>query len=304
MKSLIMIPVLSAMIILLSILSCSKNEEKPKGSAEYISEIQQWHQKRINNLKKEKGWLNLVGLYWLKEGENTFGSAADNDIKFPQNAPKHIGTLFLKDSIVSVKINKNVTVTHNGNLVNEIQLADDMSGNPTVLETGTLRWYIIKRGDRYGVRLRDIDAPLVKKFKDIKMFPINEDWRFEALFKPYPQPKHILIPTIIGTKEEDVSPGKLVFTKDGKTYTLDAIDEGDSFFIIFADETSGEETYGAGRFLYTDKPDSTGKVILDFNKAYNPPCVFTKYATCPLPPEGNYLKLKVTAGEMMWGKHH
>ncbi|GBD86447.1 hypothetical protein BMS3Abin03_00367 [bacterium BMS3Abin03] len=294
----------AALTIVLTLYSCKSESPKPKGSPEYISEIQQWHQKRIERLKEDNGWLNLVGLYWLKEGKNTFGSAKNNDIKFPGNAPSNIGSFFLEDSIVTVKINPDVNVTNNGNPVKEMNLKNDMTGNPTILETGTLRWYIIKRGDRYGVRLRDIDAPLVKEFKDIEVFPINEDWRFEAKFEPYNPPKHILIPTIIGTKEEDVSPGQLIFNKDGKTYKLDAIDEGDKFFIIFADRTSGEETYGAGRFLYTDKPDSNNIVILDFNKAYNPPCVFTKYATCPLPPKDNYLKLKVTAGEKMWGEQH
>ena len=297
---------LAALTIVLILYSCKTETRGTKSSPGYISEIEQWHHKRISRLKEETGWLNLVGLYWLKEGGNTFGSAESNDIIFPENAPDQIGTFFRNDSIVTVKINPdvNVNINNNGNPVTEMKLENDMSGKRTILETGTLRWYIIKRGDRYGVRLRDIEAPLVKEFKDIETFPINEDWRFEADFKPYYPPKHILIPTIIGTKEEDISPGQLVFNKDGKTYALDAIDEGDSFFIIFADETSGEETYGAGRFIYTDKPDSNGKVILDFNKAYNPPCVFTKFATCPLPPKDNYLKLKVTAGEKMWGKQH
>ncbi len=281
-----------------------KEETPPKGTPEYINEITQWHKKRISNLKKENGWLNLVGLYWLKEGANSFGSAKDNDIVFPEKAPAYIGKFYLKDSIVTVSVIKGIRVTHKDFPVTEMELQDDLTGYPTVLRLGSLRWYIIKRGDRYGVRLRDVAAKLVKEFKDIEMFPINEDWRIEAKFEPYNPPKKMSIPTIIGTVEEDISPGALVFDKDGKIYKLDAIDEGDKFFIIFADETSGKETYGAGRFLYTDKPDSNGIVILDFNKAYNPPCVFTKYATCPLPPKQNYLKLRITAGEKMWGEKH
>ena len=169
------------------------------------------------------------------------------------------------------------------------------------MSIGSLRWYIIKRDDKYGVRLRDIDANLRKEFKGIDTYPVNEDWKITAKFEAYNPPKTISIPSIIGTVEEDMAPGALVFEKDGKEYRLDPVVEGDEFFIIFADETSGEETYGAGRFLYTAMPDSTGNVILDFNKAYNPPCAFTPYATCPLPPKQNYLKLRITAGEKKYG---
>ena len=292
-----------AMLMILCLSNCSENLEQ-KGSPGYISEIQQWHQKREDRLKKENGWLNLVGLYWLKQGENTFGSAKDNDIKFPPNAPAHVGTLTLNDSIVSINVNPDVKVLNDSLEVSSMILGNDMDENTTVLQTGTLIWYIIKRGDKYGVRLKDLDAPLLKEFKSIDIFPINEDWKLNARFVQYDQPQKVEIPTVIGTTEEDVSPGYLSFTIDGKEYKLVALKTGGGFFIIFADQTSGEETYGAGRFIYTDEPDSNNNVILDFNKAYNPPCVFTRFATCPLPPKENYLKLKVTAGEKMWGEQH
>ncbi|MFB3055872.1 MAG: DUF1684 domain-containing protein, partial [Ignavibacteriaceae bacterium] len=271
---------------------------------EYIAEIQQWHQKRIERLKKDTGWLNLVGLYWLKEGENTFGSSEKNDIKFPDNSPQKIGTIILKDSLLTFKSADGVDVLNNDVKVTVLELKDDLTGMRTTLASGSLRWYIIKRGERYGIRLRDVESPILKEFKDIDIYPINEDWRIEATFMPYDPPKQILIPNILGTVEEDNSPGALSFTKDGRNYKLDAIESRSGFFIIFADETSGKETYGAGRFLYTDEPDSNNIVILDFNISYNPPCVFTKYATCPLPPKQNYLHLKITAGEKMWGELH
>jgi uncharacterized protein len=296
--------ILFPMVILLVVISCTEKEPEPKGSPEYIAEIEQWHQKRIERLKDENSWLTLVGLYWLKEGENTFGSGKNNNIVFPETAPENIGKILLKDSVITLTINENVTVTTEGKNVKEIELKHDLTGNPTILDLGSLRWYAIKRGERYGIRLRDTEASLLKEFKDIKTFPINEDWKIRAKFIPYDPPKDIIIPTVLGTTEEDKSPGYLSFTVGGKNYKLDAIQNSNSFFIIFADETSGEETYGAGRFLYTDEPDSSNNVILDFNKAYNPPCVFTKYATCPLPPKQNYLHLKITAGEMMRGEPH
>lgn len=286
------------------IISCTERNTEPKGTPEYIAEVQQWHKTRIERLKKDNGWLSLVGLYWLNEGKNTFGSSEENDIQFPPNSPGKIGVITLRDSTILIKINNGVSVTENGSPVKEMELKTDLSGEPTVLELGSLQWFIIKRGDKYGIRLRDLKAPLVKGFKDIETYPINENWKFNAKFEPYNPPKEITIQTILGTVEEDKSPGALVFDLKGKQYKLDALDAGNSFFIIFADETSGEETYGAGRFIYTDKPDSAGNVILDFNLAYNPPCVFTKYATCQLPPKQNYLHLKVTAGEKMWGEHH
>jgi len=284
--------------------ACKNEDLIQKGSQEYISEVEQWHQKRISRLKEETGWLNLAGLFWLKEGENKFGSAKDNNIIFP-SGPEHIGSFFLQDSLVTIKVIPGVEVLHNGTPVSERIMKDDYSDSTTFLQAGSLKWNIIKRTKGFAVRLRDLNSALVKNFKGIETFPINEDWRIEANFESYNPPKKIMIPDIVGTVDEEISPGAAVFVIDGETFSMDALDAGGNrIWFIFADETSGEETYGAGRFLYTDKPDSNGIVILDFNKAYNPPCVFTKYATCPLPPKDNYLKLRITAGEKMWGEHH
>jgi hypothetical protein len=276
---------------------------KQKSNPEYINSIERWHKKRIERLKTETGWLNLVGLYWLKEGENTFGGAPDNNIVFPENAPAHIGTLILDNGKVTAKINPDVEVMTDSQAVKELELKDDLSANPTVLKNGSLRWYIINRNGKYGIRLRDLNAPLVKEFKGIDTYPVDEKWKVDARFIPYPSPKVIEIPNIIGSVEKDTVKGRLEFNLEGKKYTLDPVSEGNEFFIIFADETNGEETYGAGRFLYTEKPDSLGIVEMDFNKAYNPPCTFTRFATCPLPPKQNYLHLKIEAGEKKYGNH-
>jgi len=291
-------------IAIVSFYSCNNEQLIQKGSSEYISEIEQWHQKRISRLKEDTGWLNLVGLFWLSEGENKFGSAKDNDIIFP-SGPAHIGSLFLQDSVITIKVLPDVPVFHNEDHVTDLVLKDDYSGDPTRLQVGSLQWYIIRRTKGYAIRLRDLNAELVKTFKGIETFPINEDWRIKAKFEKYDPPKKITIPDIVGTSDEENSPGAVVFTKKNQTFRMDALDAGGNrIWFIFADETSGEETYGAGRFLYTDKADSNGIVILDFNKAYNPPCVFTRFATCPLPPRDNYLKLRITAGEKIWGENH
>jgi uncharacterized protein (DUF1684 family) len=139
----------------------------------------------------------------------------------------------------------------------------------------------------------------------VERFPVDESWKFNAKFEAYNPPKEIAVPNVLGQISKEKSPGAVVFEREGKTYKIDAVDEGDdNLFLIIADQTNGDETYGGGRFMYVKKPDSTGIIILDFNKAYNPPCVFTKYATCPLPPLQNYLKLGIEAGEKMYGARH
>lgn len=302
MKTLTILPLLLILIFIL--ISCSKEKLEQKGSPEYIAEISEWNQKRIERLKQDNGWLNLVGLYWLEVGENSFGSSSNNKIIFPDDSPSRIGSISLIDSSLSISVEEGVNVTSEGEPVSEMNLKEDISGEPTILTTGKFRWYIIKRGERYGIRLRDLQAPILKEFKGIERYPTNSDWKFDARFEAYDPPKKIMIPTILGTTEEDQSPGVLVFSKNGNEYRLDALESRTGYFIIFADETSGEETYGAGRFLYTGMQDSSGIVALDFNKAYNPPCVFTRFATCPLPPKQNYLHLRITAGEKIWGDKH
>ena len=290
--------------ILLTSLSCTEKEPEPKGTPEYIAEIEQWHNKRIERLRKENSWLNIVGLYWLEEGKNSFGSSEENDILFPEVSPPIIGNIILEDSMVVFKSADKVNVTIDDKVVTEAILREDLTGESTILELGSLRWFIIKRDDRYGIRLRDLASPLVKEFDGIERFPVNEDWKITASFEAYEPPKVISLPTQLGTVKEEPSPGAVVFEKDGQTYRIDAVDTGKRLWLIFADETSGEETYGAGRYLYIDKADSTGKVIVDFNLVYNPPCVFTKFATCSFPPKQNFLKLRITAGEKMWGESH
>lgn len=292
-------------MISILLISCNEDEYVEKGSQEYIQEINQWHSQRVERLKQPSGWLNLTGLFWLKEGENTFGSNQSNDLVFPSGMPDKIGSFILQDSVVTLKINETVDVLVDSQLVKEFILVSDTKLNTTKTNLGTNEWNLIVRsGNMYGIRLRDLDAEILKTFEGVDRFPVNEDWNIKAKFESFDSLREIKIPTVLGTVETDFSPGKLVFTINDKDYELYPTKAGDRLFILFADRTSGVETYGAGRFLYVDGPDSNNNVSIDFNKAYNPPCAFSKYATCPLPPKENQLKVRITAGEKNYGVGH
>lgn len=292
---------LSSLLIVIVFTGCSIKE---KGDPAYINSINQWHIKRMEGFKKLNSWLNLAGLYWLEKGDNKFGSASDNQIVFPHDMPEYMGIITVNDSSIRLKVNAGVAILSDSINLQETILKDDLSGSPTIMQWKDFKWFIIKRGDKYGIRLRDLGSDAVRDFKGVDRYPVDSSWRITAVFKAYDGIKIITIPNIIGSTEEDTVKGELQFSIDGKEYKLVPVSEGEDFFIIFADETNGDETYGAGRFLYAEKPDASGKVIIDFNKAYNPPCAFTKYATCPLPPKENYLHLKVAAGEKKYGKDH
>jgi len=273
------------------------------GADAYRQEVEAWRQKRIAGLKREDGWLTLVGLFWLDEGENRFGSGAGNRVIFPAGtAPELAGSLERHGKEVTVKVAPGAAVTHDGKPVAELALKVDADGGPTVLALGSLRFYVIQRGDRLGVRVKDTKSPALASFRGIDAFALRPDWRVDARFEPYDPPKKIAIPNILGQVEDTPSPGAVVFSKDGSTFRLDALpgDDDGGLFLIFADATNGHETYGAGRFLSTPPPKG-GRVAVDFNEAYNPPCAFTSYATCPLPPKQNRLAVRIEAGEKKYG---
>ncbi len=295
----------SVLLVSLTFYSCKNETLETKGSPEYIEEIKQWDLHRLERLKADDGWLNLVGRTWLKPGENKFGSAKDNDVLIESDkVPDYMGVFIFEDSTVTMKVNDGVKILYNGNPVKEMVMIGDGNQDMTVFQYGSIKWNLIVRNELYGIRFRDLESEFVKSFSGIERFPVNEDWRIEAKYEIYDPPKKMSVPNVLGQVDEEPSPGAIVFTKDNQTYRLNAIDAGAKLWFIFADGTSGEETYGGGRFLYTDKPDSNGMVIVDFNKAYDPPCVLTKFATCPLPPKENYLTLRITAGEKMYGQSH
>jgi uncharacterized protein (DUF1684 family) len=182
-----------------------------------------------------------------------------------------------------------------------MEIQSDKSGKPTLLQSGSLAWFIIKRGDNYGIRLRDYKHPALMEFHGIESFPPDEEWVIRAGFEEFTEPYELNLPTVHGINERNNCPGTLRFRVGGSEQLLYPTSAGDGFFIVFADETSGLETYGGGRFLYTAKPDSDNIVTIDFNRAYNPPCAFTPFATCPLPPRENILTVRIEAGEKFAG---
>jgi uncharacterized protein (DUF1684 family) len=278
-------------------------QAKTTGAA-YTEEVEQWKAKRLASLKDEDGWLSLVGLHWLKEGENKIGSDPSNEVALPEGkAPRFAGSLFLNNGAVKLEARPDSRITSEGKPVTSLDLKSDADGKPTTLKLGTLTFHVIKRGERMGVRVKDGASPERTNFRGLEYFPTDERWRVEARFEPYNPPKMIPIYNVLKMEEDSPSPGAIVFDIDGKTYRLDALtEEGEEqFFVIFADATSAHETYGAGRYLYAGPPDSAGRIVIDFNKAYSPPCAFTKYATCPLPPDQNRLPLRVEAGEKFAG---
>jgi uncharacterized protein (DUF1684 family) len=272
-----------------------------------LPELEQWRQQRVARLTSETGWLTLVGLYWLRAGENTFGRASGNRIVLDHPAlPETAGRFLVRDGRVAFEASPGAEVTHDGMPVKTIAMTPDSQGTPTVLAIGSLRFFIIERAGRLGVRIRDVEHPARKHFAGIEYFPVREDWIVEARFEPYPPDRRIPIVNILGMTEDMVTPGAVVFAKDGREYRLDAILEApddEELFIMFADATSGRETYGAGRFLYLPMPKD-GRVTIDFNRAYNPPCAFNEFATCPLPPPQNRLPIRVEAGEKKYAGAH
>jgi uncharacterized protein (DUF1684 family) len=266
----------------------------------YEEQIQQWHQKRIESLKEESGWLNLAGLFWLEEGRNTFGGDEKNDILFPKDkSDPFLGEIVLDKGKVTLKANPDAQIFQGEAPVRELDIFPNEK--PVTLKHKSLRWFVIKRGDKYAVRLRDLESQYLKEFSGIERYPVQEKWRVKARFEPTTG-KKVSITDITGRTADQDSPGTLVFAVDGKEYRLDAVGSTKNLFIIFADQTNKKETYGAGRFLYS-AVEEDGVAWLDFNKAINPPCAFSPYATCPLPPRQNKLALAVPAGEKRYGEH-
>jgi uncharacterized protein len=286
--------------LLLLLTGCAVNDAEPRADWEA------WRQTRLDGLRQPDGWLALAGLYWLEPGTHSFGSDSSNAVVFPPGAPPRIGTFTVADSTVAMRVDAGARVTVEGRPVTEAAMVDDLDGEPTTATLGSLSWHAIRRSRGIGVRLRDAESPVLKGFDGIETFDFDPRWRVEARLDPYDPPRTLPIPSITGVPEEEPSPGALVFEHDGETYRLDVTGKpGDArYFVVFGDATNGRETYGGGRFVYVDAPGEDGRTTVDFNRSYNPPCVFTPYATCPLPPPQNRLPFRVEAGEKTWGGGH
>lgn len=275
---------------------CSNQSDSSEENS-YRERIREWRAERLQSLKSPDGWLNLAGLYWLDPGKNTVGSDSSNDVVFPDKAPENLGTLFLSEKNIRFDAVNDAAVYHGDSIIDEIQLTSDAEGEPTVLKHGPLKWFVIKRGDQYGIRLRDLKSPLLDKLNEIPAYPVRKEWRIRAKFDPFQEKRTMEMPNVLGGTFQQTTPGVLKFEYNGENYSLYPTGSRESLFVVFGDDTNAEETYGGGRFLVVETPNENNITHLDFNKAYNPPCAFTPYATCPLPPKRNVLPFKVKAGE-------
>ncbi len=261
----------------------------------YETSIETWRRGLDAELRAEDGWLTVCGLFWLTEGPNRAGSDPANDIVLPKGAaPARVGVFEFKGGRTTFRAEPGVPVTIGGRAIRAAELRPDAD---TVV-VGSLTMLVIKRGERYGIRLRDRNSEARRTFQGRVWFPVRASYKISGRFVPYTPPKQIPIVNVIGDTAPTPCPGYVEFALNGKALRLEPVAEPGSreLFFIFKDETAGAETYPAGRFLYTDPPRN-GVVELDFNRAVSPPCAFTAYATCPLPPRQNQLPVRIEAGE-------
>ena len=262
----------------------------------YQTSVEQWRQKYEAKLRADDGWLTVSGLFWLHEGENRFGSAPGNDVvlAFPP-MPANAGRFDLHAGKTVVHVNPGVPITMGGKPVESAEMRPDSKQDRLVI--GDLTFFVHASGGRYGIRLKDKNSQLRKEFKGLHWFPVDPVYRFTARYVAYPSPREVEIETTLGDHDKLYLEGYVAFSMAGKEYRLDAEkDDSGGLFIVFRDLTSKTETYQSARFLDTDPPKD-GAVELDFNKAYNPPCAYNPYTTCPLPAPGNRLQVEIPAGE-------
>jgi len=271
-------------------------------SSSYPAQIEAWRESRVASLTAPDGWLSVVGLFWLEEGDNPVGSAPGSRVALPAGTPPRLGVIRLEGGRATLRAAAGSGVGVDGRAAGAEETlrsdADAGEKGPTVVAIGAVRFYLISRQGRLAARVKDPDSAARARFRGLTYFPIDPSWRIDARFEENASPATVSVPNVLGAETSERSPGTVVFERGGKTYRLTPVlEEGETdYFVIFGDATNGHDTYGAGRFLYV-APPKDGRTVIDFNKAYNPPCVFTDYATCPLPPPGNRLPIRVEAGE-------
>jgi hypothetical protein len=277
----------------------------PAADADYARTIETWRAQRLQRLTTPDGWLTLIGLHFLQPGANTVGTAPGNSIVLARG-PAHFGTVVLSaEGKATVTLNPATGALIDGQSRLSAALDEGKPGKPTLVSCDTVSFYVIDRGGKKALRVKDSAAGRRAHFLGIDSFPTDPAWRIEARWVPFDRPREIPIKNVLGQESPALVLGKAVFERDGRTFELLPIQEGpdEPFFFIISDLTSGDQTYPAGRFLYADPPQG-GKIALDFNQAQNPPCAFTPFATCPLPPKENRLQLAVTAGEKKYRGAH
>jgi uncharacterized protein (DUF1684 family) len=288
---------LSATLLASILASCSQSGATFDEAA-HIQEVLDWREWRIEQLKLPSGYLNQIGLYWTKPGTYTFGSGASNDIVFGGDAAAEIGVFTVDENGVSMTVMAGVDVRVDGLPVRELMIPSDVSGQEVSVTHGSLSWMVVERVGRYGIRLRDFEHPFVESFGPLPYYEIDPSFRVPAMLRRYDEPKIANVGTVIeGLGYHPESPGLVEFEIGGESYTLEAYTSGERLFYVFGDKTSQDETYGAGRFLYSSTPGEDGRTVLDFNKAYSPPCAFNDFSTCPVASPRNRLPFRVEAGE-------
>ena len=285
----------------LALSGCASEEPSDDTTAAYASSVDAWHAERVSKLRSETGWLTLAGLYKLDEGTHSLGSAAGNDLVLAAAPAETIGEVTVSEGdvvfIANTAATTNVFGDDTAGPVETLPLVSDGGGTPTVLTSGTLLFHVIERGGELFLRVRDRNSPTLREFDGIERFGVDPRWRVTATLVPEPGAT-LAITNVLGQIETSPCPGALEFELEGQSHRLrPTVGADGSLFIVFGDTTNGKQTYGAGRFLDADAIDADGRVELDFNKAYNPVCSMSEFATCPLPPAGNRLNIPVAAGE-------
>jgi uncharacterized protein len=272
-----------------------------QGADPYVAEIEKWRAEREARLRAADGWLTVAGLFWLEEGENTIGTSERDLIRLPAGAPVRFGVVRFGGGKARLEVQAGVDARLDGKSVQAAELRSDAetNGEPDTVIWRDLSFFVIKRGDRHGIRLRDKNSEFRRNFQGLDWYPVQLEWRIIANFVSYPQPRKVVFDSMSGDKQEEISPGYAVFKINGREHRLEPTGPKDNLFFVFRDKTAGKFTYPAARFLYS-KVEPDGTVVLDFNKAYNPPCAFTPYATCPLPTPGNRLPFDIPAGELKY----
>ena len=283
--------------------SAAQEAAKAKAAAAFAASERTWRAQRLAELTKPDGWASLVGLHWLDRGSHRVGSAVDNGVRLSMGPP-HLGVFSVRDGKVRFAADAAVTVDGATSRGGRLRTDADAAG-PSVIafDDGKGLATVISRGGRLALRVKHADADSRVHFTGLQYWPGGPQWRLQARFVPHPPGRTLPIANIIGTTDEIPNPGVVEFTRNGTPYRLEALDQGEgTLFLVFADRTSGHGSYGAGRFIDAPMPDARGRLTLDFNRAYNPPCAFTPFATCPLPPPENRLDLRVEAGEKTYRK--
>jgi uncharacterized protein (DUF1684 family) len=286
---------LVSMFVLIALVASASGNSTPAIDPAYQQSFDKWKAEQIDDLKKN--WLVLAGLFWLKPGDNPFGSDATGAIVFPKG-PAHAGVFTLQGEDVIAKFSPDAHAVIDGKPATTSALLPDTSGKRTIVEMGSLRFYVIKRGARLGVRLKDLDSEAARNFHELIFFALDLNYRVNARWVPSDGKKTVDVPNVLG----DVSPtpvaGTVVFKLNGQEFQLTDLggNPAKGLFIVFNDLTAKTDTYPGGRFLDTG-PVVDGAVVLDFNRAYNPPCAVTPYATCPLAPKENRLTVAIPVGE-------